>query len=318
LSMDRFEAARGADAAVGEGATASAADPRERAILRTVTYAALFQFPLALPQLHRRLMGVSLDLASLRRLLDRPFLRARLAVTEGLVHPRGREDWLGLRRERGERTAHLLGRHRRLLEALGRVPFVRLVALSGACAHGNATDDDVDVFLMVRRGRAWGVTAAIMLVSKLLGVRRTLCVNYVLDEAAACLPEHDLVTASEIVGMQPLAGREAYREFVAANDWVRGYFPNFYAAHVEESAPVPRASAPRWMEALLDLGPAPLLEALSRRVLGAWLRRTGDTPGVVLSNRRLKLHIRDHRPGLTEAFAAALREAGDEPTELWA
>lgn len=318
MSMDRSEGAREAGSAFDPGGTSPTADPRERAILRTVTYAALFQFPLALPQLHRRLMGVSLDLASLRRLLDRPFLRARLEVTEGLVHPRGREEWLGLRRQRGERTRHLLGSHERLLRALSRVPFVRLVALSGACAHGNATDDDVDVFLMVRRGRAWAVTAVIMLASKLLGVRRTLCVNYVLDQAAASLPEHDLVTASEIVGMKPLAGREAYREFVAANPWVREYFPNFYAAHVEESAEVPAVSAPRWVETLLDLGFAPLLEALSRRVLAAWLRRGGEAPGVVLSERRLKLHLRDHRPVVADAFAAALREAGDEPTGLWA
>jgi hypothetical protein len=318
LSMEGSRGARESEASLGEGVTVSVADPRERAILRTVTYAALFQFPLALPQLHRRLMDVSLDIASLRRLLDRPFLRARLAVTEGLVHPRGREEWLGLLRQRGERTAQLLAGHRGLLQALCRVPYVRLVALSGACAHGNATDDDVDVFLMVRRGRAWGVTAAIMLASKLLGVRRTLCVNYVLDESAAGLPEHDLVTASEIVGMKPVAGREAYRRFVAANDWVAGFFPNFFGAHVPESADVPEVSAPRWLERLLDLGPAPLLEALARLVLRAWLRRAGDAPGVVLSDRRLKLHLRDHRPVVAEAFAAALREVGDGPTGSWA
>ena len=314
--MDSFDGALeagGAPAQVGP-----AVDPRERAILRTVTYAALFQFPLALPQLHRRLMDVPLDLASLLRLLERPSLRSRLAVTEGLVHPRGCEAWLSLRQQRGERTAHLLGRHRGLLQALARVPFVRLVALSGACAHGNANDDDVDVFLMVRRGRAWGVTAAIMAVSKLLGVRRTLCVNYVLDEEAAALPERDLVTASEIVGMRPLAGREGYRRFVAVNDWVRRIFPNFYEAHVEESEHVPEAGPPRWIEALLDLGPAQLLEALSRRVLGAWLRRLGDAPGVVLTRGRLKLHRQDHRPRLAEAFSAALREAGDAPLGIWA
>jgi hypothetical protein len=316
--MDGMDGARQAGPAPRQGEGAPGVDPRERAILRTVTYAALFQFPLALPQLHRRLMDVSLDLPSLRRLLDRPFLRSRIAITEGLVHPRGREEWLFLRQERRERTAHLLGRHRRLLEILARVPFVRLVGLSGACAHWNATDDDVDVFLMVRRGRAWGVTAAIMIASKLLGVRRTLCVNYVLDEDAAALPERDVVTASEIVGMRPLAGREGYRRFVAANDWVGRFFPNFYAAHLEESADVPEVAPGRWLEALLDLGPAPLLEALSRRVLGSWLRRLGDAPGVVLSDRRLKLHRRDHRPRLTEAFAAALRESGDERMGSWA
>ena len=311
--MERSEGVREPEVAGPEAAAAPAVDPRERAILRTVTYAALFEFPLALPQLHRRLMHVALDIASLRRLLDRPFLHARLAVTEGLVHPRGREDWLGLRRERGERTARLLSRHRRLLRALCHVPFVRLVALSGACAHENATDDDVDVFLMVRRGRAWAVTAVLMLASKLLGVRRSLCVNYVLDEDSASLPETDLVTASEIVGMRPLAGGEGYRRFVAANAWIARYFPNFFAAHVEESASVPGVGCPRWFESLLDLGPSQALEALSRRALGAWLRRRGDAPGVVLSEGRLKLHIQDHRPTLASSFAAALREAGDEP-----
>jgi len=309
--VDRLEGVGEPDVTGGEAALGSAVDPRERAILRTVTYAALFQFPLALPQLHRRLMDVSLDIASLRRFLDRPFLSGRLAMTQGFVHPRGYEEWLGLRRERRERTAHLLGRHRRFLRALSHVPFVRLVALSGACAHENATDDDVDVFLMVRRGRAWAVTAALMVASKVLGTRRTLCVNYVLDEDAASLPEEDLVTASEIVGMRPLAGGRGYRRFVAANAWVARYFPNFYAAHGEESASVPDVSCPRSIEALLDLGPAPLLEALSRRILGAWLGRQGGAPGVVLSDGRLKLHIQDHRPRLEAAFEAALREAGD-------
>jgi hypothetical protein len=82
---------------------------------------------------------------------------------------------------------------------------------------------------------------------------------------------------------------------------------------VEESEHVPEVGPPRWIEALLDLGPAQLLEALSRRVLGAWLRRLGDAPGVVLTRGRLKLHRQDHRPRLAEAFSAALREAGDAP-----
>jgi hypothetical protein len=316
LSVDRLEGVLEIEPA--DAAQAPAVDPRERAILRTVTYSALFQFPLELGQLHRRLMDVSLDLASLGRYLDRPFLRARLAVTEGLVHPRGREEWLRLRRERGERTAHLLGRHQRLLRALARAPFVRLVALSGACAHQNATDDDVDVFLMVRRGRAWGVTAMLMLASKLLGARRSLCVNYVLDEATAALPEQDLVTASEIVGMRPLAGGAGYRRFVAANAWVARYFPNFYATHGEDSAAIPEVACPRWIEVVLDLGPALAIEALARRVLGAWLRRKGGAPGVILSSGRLKLHIRDHRPRVASAFADALQEAGEELPASWA
>jgi hypothetical protein len=73
--MERFDGTREGVAASDQGEGAPTVDPRERAILRTVTYAALFQF-LALPQLHRRLMGVPLTWPG-RRLLERPFLRSR-------------------------------------------------------------------------------------------------------------------------------------------------------------------------------------------------------------------------------------------------
>lgn len=295
----------------GLGSAAREAEA-DRAILRTVTYAGLFQFPLTLRQLHRALMDVPLDMATLTRRLDGPFLRERVRVTHGFAHPRGREKWLPLRRERERRARGLLERHGPFLRRLVRFPFVRLVALSGGCAHGNARDADVDVFLVVERGRAWSVCLALMLLSKWAGLRRSLCLNYIVDASAVALPEHDLFTASEIVGMKPLAGCEAYRRFVHANAWVCGLFPNFFATYRRESEQVPEAGAPRWVEALLGRGPAPVLEALSRWLLGSYLRsRTRGHPGVVLSPHRLKLHTHDHRPVLSAAFAAALREAGE-------
>jgi hypothetical protein len=117
-------------------------------------------------------------------------------------------------------------------------------------------------------------------------------------------------TAFEIVGLKPLAGRSAYRRFVAANRWASGRFPNFFARHETLSDPVPEADGPLWLEAALDLGPARLLEAASRKLLGAWLRGKGSgRPGVVLTPHRLKLHTHDHAPGLLEAFGRALHEA---------
>src|SRR5207247_6839343 len=125
---------------------------------------------------------------------------------DGLVYLRGQEEGLALRRRRREHTAALLRRHQTALRALARFPFVRLAAISGACAHDNATDNDVDVFLVVRQRRAWSVYLALVLLSRWLGVRRSLCLNYLLDESALALVERDCFTASEIAGMRPLAG----------------------------------------------------------------------------------------------------------------
>jgi hypothetical protein len=281
----------------------------DRAILRTVTYAALFEAPLALGELQRGLMDVALDEEGLRRRLEGPALASLLTLRDGLVYPRGRDGWRELSARRRGHTRALVDRHRRALAWLERFPFVRLVALSGACAHDNASDDDddVDVFLVVREARAWAVYFALVMLSRLLGVRRTLCLNYVVDEKALALPERDVFTAAEIVGLRPRAGGEGYRAFVRANEGLLAAFPNFRARFEREAAALPRAGGPRWLERLLDWTAAPLLEALSRRLMGARLRRKGQgRPGVILTPHRLKLHTDDHRPRLTAAFTAAL------------
>ena len=278
----------------------------QEAVLRTVAYSAVFQAPLTLDELHRRLLDVHLGREELRACLDAPVLRQGLVLIDGLVVPRGNEAWLALRRERQQRTATLLDRHRWALRRLARFPFVRLVALSGACAHGNATDDDVDVFLVVKKDRAWVACLALMIASKVLGLRRTLCLNYIVDENGMSLPERDLFTASEIVGLKPLSGHDAYRRFLRANGWVAERFPNFWSSQVETfDAPV--SSPRRWVERVLELGLAPLAEAFSRRLLGAYLKRKArGSVGVVLEPHRLKLHIDDHRPRLQAAYDAML------------
>jgi hypothetical protein len=186
---------------------------------------------------------------------------------------------------------------------------VRLLALSGACAHDNATSSDVDVFLVVRRGRAWAVLLALTVLGALFGRRRALAFNHIVDEDALTLPERDLYTAAEIVGLRPLAGRPAYLDFVDANAWVAERFPNFFWMR-RDAARLPAAGAPPWLEWALDLFLAPALERLARHVLGARFRASCDGfAGVVLSAHRLKLHPVDHGPGLRAAFAEIVERA---------
>src|SRR5437762_1380868 len=192
----------------------------DRAILRTVLYASLFQAPLTVSELHRSLMDVGMDRGEIRGRLSRAFLRARLELRGEYVYLRGREASVDLHLERKRRTRARLDTQRRLLALIARFPYVRLLALSGACARDNATDAGVDLFLVVRRGRTWSVFLALAVLALALGRRRALSLNYVVDEAALALPERDLFTAAEIVGLRPLAGASTYLQFVEANAWV--------------------------------------------------------------------------------------------------
>jgi hypothetical protein len=285
-----------------------APDALERAVWRTVTYAGMFQAPLALARLHRNLLDVAASPAEIGRALAGSWLSDRVEVVDGLVLPRGRREWIALRGTRRRHSRRLVARHRRVLRALCRFPFVRMVALSGACAHENATDHDVDVFLVTQRGRAWLVCLALTVLSRLVGVRRSLCLNYIVDEQALAFGERDLFTASEAVGMRLLAGRSTYERLLKANEWVYGAFPNFRTLAAQEAARAPEAGS-RW-ERWLAL-PAPLLERLARRVLGGRLARKGrGHAGVALSPHHLKLHTQDHRPGLLASFERAVHGEG--------
>jgi hypothetical protein len=260
-------------------------------------------------------MDVRLSGQQLQESLRDLVARGRVDVGDGQVFLPGRTEWLAVKAARHAHTQELLARHRWVLAALARFPYVRLMALSGACAHDNASDDDVDVFLIVREGRAWGVFACLLVLSKLLGLRRSLCLNYTIDDAALALPEHDLFTACEVVGLLPLAGRSAYRRFVAANPWLAERFPNFAEGFARWSEAVPERAGAPWLERLLDLGLAPLFERAARALLGAYLGwRARGCPGVRLEPHRLKLHTEDHGPRLAAAFQYALdHPSGERP-----
>ena len=69
-----------------------------------------------------------------------------------------------------------------------------MLALSGATAHHNASDGDIDLFLITAKGRTWAVSFFLFACMKLLGLRRTICLNYLLGEDGLALPDRDPYT----------------------------------------------------------------------------------------------------------------------------
>lgn len=282
--------------------------PDELAILKTVVYADLFDAPLRFEELCRGLFDAALPPARVRALLDgSAALAAVLDERDGFVFLAGRDALLGAKREGERRADALLDRHRRVIERVCRLPYVRLVALSGAAAFRNVHDNDVDLFVVARAGRAWSACLFVTLLSRALGARRAICANYFVDEGELALVDRDLYTAHQLANLRPLVGRDAHRALVAENAWVAEHFPAAFTAALECDAPRARKGL---AERLLGLGLGAAVESLARRVLTANLRRkipAGTDPASVrLGPGRLKLHINDHRPEAIERFERAL------------
>jgi glycosyltransferase involved in cell wall biosynthesis len=293
-------------------------DGREaRAVIDTIAYGALFDYPMTLTEIHRSLMRVSLSRSQITGLLSRhPLVRASVESEPPYHFLKGKRASIESRREATRKTRELLARERSSLEIVRRAPFVRMVALSGATAHENTRDDDVDLFVVTAPGRTWCVAFVLFVVMKLLGRRKTICLNYLLGEDRLLLPEQDAFTAGQIVALKPIAGTAVFYRLVRENSWGARFFPGFwerFRSLTPAAADEPSAGSLVW-ETLLSFGGGFLLERLGRLILGSHLKRRfralGCPTSVRLEPGVLKLHFHDHGADIGSKIESIL---GGEP-----
>lgn len=289
---------------------------QERAFLQSVVYASLFDYPLTLSQLRESLVGERADEQTLGDWYDAsPRLRAAIEYDDGFYFPRGRRDLLSVRPAREALSRRLLADHARPLALVMRMPFVRMVAISGSLAHLNAERGaDLDLFVIAAPRRVWSVTVTTLVAARCLGWRERLCLNYVVSERALMVSPADLFSANQIVHLQPLCGAEVYGRFLEENRFVERFYPNFRPRPVVGPG-FTRASLGRAIETLLDWTLAPLYERTCRALYGWHLRRRAHTwrsrDQVRLEAECLKLHTHSHRREVMEQFEQALERAGD-------
>jgi hypothetical protein len=284
---------------------------QELAVLRSVIYASLFDYPVTLEQLHQALVGVRVeDKESIERWWrSSELLQSTIEYRDGLFFPAGRGDLIATRSRREALSRDLLDRDRKILSMVSRMPFVRMVALSGSLAHLNAEGSaDLDLFVITAPSRVWSVTFAVLVLSRLLGWRKHICLNYVVSERAMTITPEDLFSANQIIHLRPVFGDDVFQRFVKSNAFVRNYYPNF------ELEAKPQAPSPKpVMERVLSLGPAQAGERLARAVYGWHLRRKAASwlsrDQVRLEAQCLKLHTSSHRASTLDKFNRAMNDA---------
>lgn len=243
-------------------------DRLDRAILEALTYADLFDWPLAPTEIHHylpipaELQEVEAGLASLR-------LRGVISSTDGLIALAGRHDLAERRHRRAGRSAQLWPRAVRYARVVASLPSVRLVAVTGSLAVGAADGEaDVDLLVVTDDGRLWLSRALTIGVVRLAATRDLqLCPNYFVASSAVELDERDQFTAHELAQLVPICGQAAYRELLERNAWYREFLPN----HPGHPGPIlePRA---RRLHRLL--GPLFRMRLLAGPSAGRWSARS--------------------------------------------
>jgi hypothetical protein len=303
-----------------------------------VIYASLFDYPVTLAQLREGLIGEAADELTLARWYDTSeMLQANIEYADGHFFPRGRRDLLDTRRRREAVSRALLHEWTGPLSLIRSIPFVRMVALSGSLAHLNGDSDaDLDLFVITRPGRVWTVAVSTLVLARVLGWRKRLCLNYVVSERALMVSPADLFSANQIVHLQPLCGETMYHRFLDANRFVERFYPNFrprarearkHATEARKHGGEARKQATgarthggddrrTFVETLLDRTIGPLYERVCRTIYVSHLKRRAASwrsrDQVRLERECLKLHTSSHRREVLERFARAVEDSSRE------
>jgi hypothetical protein len=201
----------------------------EQAIINTVSYVDVFDYPLTLAEIHRYLIRLPLTSAETHGLLDAGRLvPARLSRRDGLYMLPGREEVAEVRRQRRAASQALWPAAVAYGRAIARMPFVRMVAVTGSLSVNNVMPGgDIDYLVITADDHLWVSRAFVLLVVRWAARQgQEICPNYFLSQRALRLHDRNLYTAHELTHMVPLYGRSIYDDLRRANGWTARYLPN--------------------------------------------------------------------------------------------
>lgn len=190
------------------------ASPIKLAVLRTTTYASIFNYHLSFEELYRYLIN------------PEPVSKTKLKPYF-ITKPQPVNHFSQLKWPIAQRVVKLLSF----------IPWIKMVAATGALAMNNCQkDDDIDLMIITAANRLW-LTRLLSLLLLFPFLRRgsrinnRLCLNLFLDESALVLSQQNLYTAHELCQLKPLYNRDqTYQKFLAANLWYKQFLPNWTPA----------------------------------------------------------------------------------------
>lgn len=297
----------------------------EDAVFRTILYADVFSFALTRREIHHFLIAdAPVSAEQVESALTTLLALGRVVHDEGLYMLWGRDHLAAVRRQR-ESIALIQWRQAKRYGAwLSRLPYIRMVALTGSLAMHNSASahDDLDYVLVIAPGRVWLarlMAIGVVRLARLRGV--TVCPNYVLAETALAQDRRDLFIAHEVTQMVPLFGITLYDTMRQVNGWVNAHMPNAHGAYYPEREYQPRGI---W-RALKQLGEWLLGGSIGDR-LEQWeyqrkrarfTRQIRHTSAARIDPENVKGHFEDHGVRVLREYQARLAAWGlDDASRL--
>jgi len=297
----------------------------DQAAIRAVAYADVFDYPLHAFEVHRYLHGTAATLEATERALARcSGPGGGLCQRDGFYTLAGRESLVAVRHRRAAIADRLWPAALTYARVIARLPFVRMVAVTGSLAWHNVADGgDIDYLIVTEPDHLWvcrWLTAALNRAARLEGA--PICPNYLITTRALAFADRNLYTAYEVARMTPIAGLGMYRRLRRANPWVEEYLPNAgnlprapdrAAPHRPHRLTTGLAHLAGLTQRMLESPPGALLERWEMKYRIGKRIRLGHAGGeAAYGVDCFKSHVIGHAQRILAAFAERVRapEAG--------
>lgn len=210
----------------------------ERAILQTLIYSDIFDYPLSKDEVWKFLIAKKIDKESFEKLFE-DSLSEKVSFRNNLYCLIGREKIIVIRIKRKKESRGKMAIAKKIIKCLSFIPKIQFIGISGALALENSgEDDDIDLFVISSKGSLWLTRLAMIILLLLMGryrrrnereVSDKICLNMLIDDGALSFPKirQNLYTAHEIAQMVPVFERnDMYSKFINSNRWVVKFLPN--------------------------------------------------------------------------------------------
>lgn len=202
----------------------------EKAVLKTLMYADIFDYPLTLREIHKWLINKKATLRQIEKKLPQ----------ENYYCLPGREKIIKIRKQRQNQSKIYFKKAKIIAQILKIIPWIKLVGISGGLAMENVSrKDDIDLFIITAKNRLWISRFLALGLLSLAGQRRKrddlpskavgkLCINTLLEEDCLEQSSKDIYLAHEVLQMKALWQRDGvYQKYLENNSWAFRFLPNW-------------------------------------------------------------------------------------------
>lgn len=210
------------------------------AIIRTITYSDIFNYPLTLEEISKFLVDESeIGVEVVQNSLVGIIADSELIGTDGRFYfLKGRQKIIETRLNRRKNSEKKLVIAEETANKLSFLPSVKMIAITGALAMENCdSDDDIDLMIITAENRLWLTRLIFYFLIPVLGIKKRrpkdkevkdkICLNLFLEESSPQIQPKNLFFAHEICQAKPIFNRDdTYEKFLRENRWVKTYLPN--------------------------------------------------------------------------------------------